>query len=830
MARKELQMGIKLDTKEFDRAISDMQKKLRELYAPSDMMRMQQQTAQRLQGMGMGGIMSAPSQEAYRQSTQQPKRELEKLIRDEALAQERLGKEISKRLELIKELRTQQQSVVKGSEDELKIKQQIARVEENNFRSRELYKQRDVALNQMIDAKEQSKPQGIARLLQAYRGGGIGGVATAAGRMFTPLGGIGAISAIGAAAGSALALGSEVYRGFGRAPVGTQVATGKTVGGTIGRQLQDIYSGNAPFEALFAGERAQAAQAALKNYQMARTADQMALGGGLLKSGAVGMGAGALIGAKIGGTAAGIVTLGLGAPAGAAVGAGVGGAIGALGGAGVGAMSALGNERQRALLLSPISKTMDQRYQSILAEQLVNDYESVLEAQKQQNPLKTIAIEEYKQNFRQNLQAQRGMGLGYEGFYGESGLLQQAANAGFTRDLALGMSGDILAAGGSTRVARESTLGLQLQRNFDLTNAGQVLGTLSGGLGGAELTKQATIKILAEGTKLGLDDSKFVEENRRFTQAASEVIARSGARSEVDIDRLSERFSSMLTERTSQGVEAAKNAYERYQQLSTEVTGRKGMMRAAGMLQSAEVGELFRVSGGDVVAQALMHIPENQMTEDHPVVRQAARLLNKPPSEVVKGMEKITMGAVSPITEVLTLRKTLQQRQKETGVTMSRETYGQAPKDMQEMYDQLSTLISLPGMGMDIQDPRQLEAFMKRFIAEERPGELGPYTTETAIKNKLAREATETGRIEDTTIKDLAESSKVVLDNFRGLKDELVPTAEALEQFTVKIRELAMAISTAQTPEERRRIATEWVKEQAKPAAKNQSQATKGRQ
>jgi hypothetical protein len=110
---------------------------------------------------------------------------------------------------------------------------------------------------------------------------------------------------------------------------------------------------------------------------------------------------------------------------------------------------------------------------------------------------------------------------------------QRGTEAGFTRDMTRDMMISILGAGGSTRAARElAPRALMYQRDYDITNANQLLGRISGTIGGAVQSEQSLIRILAEGQKQGLDKSEFREENRKFTQSVADAVYRVGARDE----------------------------------------------------------------------------------------------------------------------------------------------------------------------------------------------------------------------------------------------------------------------------------------------------------
>lgn len=737
---KTIEFKARFDTSDFDKSIQDIQKKLKDVFNPTEMMRSQMQTSQRLQGMGMGGIMSAPSMEAYKRSTQQARREMDQSIREQAQGQEKLSKLIAQREEKLVKLRDMQREITKGSKEELEIKEKISRVEENNFRLRESYRQRDAALNQVMDARQNASPQGLERLSQAFAGGGIGGAGRAAFRM---AGGMGGIASMGVGAlGGLIPMLPNLYRDYSRAPLQTGMALGSATQGTVGRELESIYGGRSPFEMAFMPEKARAALMARDVTGASRRAD-------------IGQIFAPTIGGALAGGAAGAALGGVGAIPGALA----GGAIG-LGKTGYDFAT---NERMRALILSPISETYAKKYAALNAQEFAENFGKALESEKQQNPLKKLAAEEYQQNFTRNLQLQRSLGLDFGGFHGAGGFRDRAIGAGFTDEMGMDRANQILGAGGSTRMARQSVTALQAERGFGLTNASQVLGTISGGVGSAESSRQALVKTLAEGTRLGLNQSDFAEENRRFVQSTAEIISRSGARTDSDIDRVISNFGKFVNDPTNKGVEAARTAYEQYQQISTSSTGPQGVMRAAGFLKSASLGGM---SGIDKAA--LSNIPAEQLTEDHPIVRDLAQRYKLSPTAIVEERTKIDQGAINRLPGADALVKRIRG---ETGAARTNDI------------GQLTTMTAaqFPGLG---QDRRALESFVGGEVAG-KPADMGALLKKTQAQLTT----TATGRVEDETVRGMAESSKLMLDNFRQFRDQITPTAEAMGKFNSQLKQ-----------------------------------------
>ena len=171
--KKELLISAKFDTSDFDKSVERMQNRLKDLYAPADMVRAQSQTDSRLKQAGLGGERPGVSHEQYQKTAMNTRRELDGYIKEEVKNQEKLSKMITARADKIKDLKEQQKEAVKNSKEELDIKQKIARVEENNFRLKEYYKGRESTISQALDARKKVAPNDIPSLIQAFKGGGF---------------------------------------------------------------------------------------------------------------------------------------------------------------------------------------------------------------------------------------------------------------------------------------------------------------------------------------------------------------------------------------------------------------------------------------------------------------------------------------------------------------------------------------------------------------------------------------------------------------------------------------------------------------------------------
>lgn len=780
MNKKELVISAKFDTSDFDKSVESMQKKLKDIYAPADQVRAQTQMASRLQQMGMGGIMSNPGQAGSQAAMANARRELEQQIRTEALGQEKLGKFIAQRVEKLKELKKLQDEMTKGSAEELAIKERIAKMEENISRQRDMYNGRAQGISQMMDARNYGTPAAARSALEAYQQGGVGGVGQWAGAN--------KMAALGTVAGALGSIGTGMVAvgGVGDRLAGydqrLEAARGQAVANSTGQDLRDVYGGRSAYESVFSAERSQATGLANEKEKSNRIWDRVKGGGSLLSmaggvalvGGGIATGAAALAGAPF---TAGTSTLGL-----PAAGAMITGGIGMLG---VGT-SGLMNDRTRKSV-----NPFDQKgYDQLLAAEKANDFRRNYENLKEQDPAKKAAMEMYEQNRLREVALQRQLGLSDKGLYGEGGLKQQATAAGFVPDQVMAMASSIIQAGGSARMGKNAVFGSQMER-AGLTNAGQVLGSLSGSIQSPEATKRATISIMSEAFKIGLDNTDFAEENRRFTQAAANIIGRSGATSVSDQDRLTNMLGQFLGERTNAGVQAAQDAYEKFQQRGSALGGRRGAMRfhAArqnenfSRLDTNELVELLGARPEDIKedSAAMRYLAEKAGFKDVGAMQSGLDDLNKQSRFLIPGNKNKFNSVNGKIQEYM----------RATGKSYSEivemaKTPGALPKDVETAFGQASLLTNYEESGgfKDI----NATASMGEFFKDVNPFKKG------MGKGQAEQALSGSDRMSDRITESAAQGAEAARKKFDELSESLLKAAQNAQKFTDATTQTADAL------------------------------------
>lgn len=760
--KKELVISAKFDTSDFDKTIDSLQKKLKEIYAPADAIRAQASLHKNLNNAGFGGIVSNPGQDAFSKATQQSRRELDALIREQATGQERLGKMLAQRVDKLKELKKQQSDLVKDSERELALKEKIARIEENNIRLKDMYQSRASSVNNLLEAKMNANGTGIGGIVNAYRhGGGFSGAASQA--MQQAGGPAGMIGGALGGIGGAMQVGGALYRDYTRIPMNTAQAQGGATANTVGRDLQNVYSGRTAFDSVFMGERQRALSKSMEAYKGGRVADILGTGG----------------------MAAGAIGAGIGAFAGGPVGAGV---IGGVAAAGTGLYNIATNQRSRDAALSMFSDRYKGRYDATRAEDFSKDFRSTYEAEQNRDPIKKLAAGEFEQNMMRNLQAQRSMGLTNSQFTGDGGYLNRTTNAGFTHDQGIGMSGAIMGAGGSSRMARDSSFGLQMER-MGVTNAGSVLGSLSGSIQSPESTKRATIAIMSEAMQIGLDQSEFSEENRRFTAAAANIIARTGATGGEDQDRIAAMLGQFVGDKTNAGISAAGGAYESFQQRGSQLGGRRGTLR---MVEAMKDPTLSKLGQNDL--SELLGIRPEDMNENNAEVNSMARDAGVSAKDLIGSVNKVNRAGrfelPGQLEKVNTLKQKVKAKMASTG------------KSWQELAAEGDADIG----KLQIEQRRTESEPYNRFKANSGLGEElggGADTFGPTSKEAIAGLMGTASRREDKFIQGAAGDSEVVRKNFNDMSGEMDKAADAASKMTIAVRQMAIEFADALAKAER---------------------------
>jgi len=769
--KKELIIQAKLDSQEFDASFARMNQKLKEAYSASDLSRAQAQTAQRLESQGFRGLMSPASKDQMDRDSRAQRRELDAFIRDQSKQQEKAVSDYKKQLDSLREMRKEYEQLVKLGREDSALKEKIANTEKRAQSDSEQYRARDRAINQALDDRAGMQPSAGQRMGTAFGRGGFGGAMRAAGRI-GPMGLLGMAMPSISGLGTALQMGSEAGRVYYSANRQAELAAGSAAQNLVGRDVNDVFAGRTSRMQIYAPERARAIGSALAEERGQRRMDTL---------GAVGSAAGIGAGAYAGLAAAGAATGGA-----ALVAAGVIAAGGAL-------YKLFTDDVVRNKLLGslgPEGNRFQRAYEMSRSTEMAKNMRDTLEAMENQDPLKKAAMDEFYANYKGNLAGQRRLGLSDADFYNRGGFLDRGMQAGFTREDTLGASDQILGAGGSTRMARSSLMSLRLMRNMDLTNAGQIMGQISGTMGSAESTKQATISIIAEGMRIGLDKAEFAEEQRRFVAAAADVVSRSGARSLENAQMVAGGLSPFMTETTTQGIAAGRAAYEELQGRSNQYQGPRGAMQAAAILRDENLKNMTLDQRASFASMSEEQIRAGG-AQVEAMAQQSGLSLQDFQARAIQVKRGATFLRGDTDKSIEELRTKLSERGL-LGASMD-----QIRTEAPDVYRDLGRLQS----RMAMEDP-ELNKRLGTVGGEEFAlGMVQPArTARDAARIKAAEAKAEGGvggRVADMEVASEAASQQAVLRNFATMRDDIARAATESTKLADNILAASMAISQA---------------------------------
>lgn len=712
------------------------------------------------------------------------------------------------------EVRKHHSNMRKYAQERIKVAKDIAR--EEMVLNQLLKMREELSKNQVKDLEKElylikeikNSQEKIEEIKQRGAGGSGGGGGRSSMQNFLE-GGMSAkgIGAVVATISMALSGAANLINQYASLPLTTASSLGSSTQSVLGNQMQELYSN--PISAMaWSAERQKAMRYAQHKFGIEEATDLMKassiFGGGtsFLKQ-IMGLGSGKVADLFLS-NLTGLLGFGAQLP---------GQEIGVLGkalkGTSLGiplsaASSGLGTLSKK---LNHMSDKYFAAHQAQLMENFGKNFEQFMHAEKQMNPAKKLGIDYWSQNYMNNLNTQRLMGLSDSGLMGPHGFFRNTTNAGFTSDMGAQMANAIGAAGGSTRAMRgSSVLALQAQRGFDLTNAAQVMGAISGGAGSASASNRIFKSILASGVEEGLDASEL----RRYTQQTAEIIARTGTTNQNDIDRLLRGFNRFSVQGTPTVRQQAGTltAYQQYQQQTSTASGRAGALQYSALAQTGVGKQMSPLELANV-----MQMPSTDITEDNPFIGMLASKYNKSTKQVVdeileaKGRGREATYRVNP-----QWAKTLQK----AGITQEFTPIKKGGKtiSIKQQLDSLrktnpaayAAYTSLEGQlaTQGYSDVQTREAQFRGFATEGASTVAGaggktPAQAHAEVQDRL----TKISRDADKTVASFAVSSQAMIDNFNKMEKSIVPLASATSEYAKRLDMVAQAYNNIKSAEDK---------------------------
>lgn len=826
--KKTIEFSAKLNTQEFDAQVTRLQQRLKQSQSDMSSKVLSSEVQQK---MSRAGISTGQNPQQAEQQQRSSLREMDRFIKEQYRQAAQLNKAIDDRTKQMEKLRKMEKDALDDEKKKLEIAQKLKEVESQKQSLERQHQQQMGNLNTSLNQRQSMSggagaPEGWDRLATAYSRGGVGGAARAGYRMAGGAWGVG-LGALGVA-GAALQYMDPVARSMAADKRNYTYAQGSITGG-LGH-TGDIYGNKLASTMYYAPERQKALSTALEKMQRTQTLDNLSPWGGLLGTAAAGAAGGRMIGAGIGAVGGAIGGMGVasvpaaiaGSAAGATTGTLVGGGLGLL----KGAYDIAGDPRRRNAFLAQMgSETARKNLEGMQYSEMMSDFNSLTEAEKQKDPVKRMAEERYQATRERNLSVQRAMGISNSEFYGGGGLLSRGFRGGFAEEDTLGMANDISGAGGSTMSARyNNVFGNQLAKRMDLTNAGQVMGGISRQLGGNVETEAATIKVMSEAMKIGLDKSEFAAEQRKFAELTVGAIQQSGASSVAGAASAAASFTAFNAGKTMADLGGMGEAKGFFDSATSQTGNPRGAIFASKIMSDPGLrGLSFDTQ------KVLSETPEGRLTEDHPAVQQAVAEINaKLPQDqqvsagdVVKKLKGVKGDSVIIRGGVEGQRKALQNKYSELKAKgMSEDEINTELQAMPE-FNKMLTGIGTEDSGFNQMSNQGMRSFGMKLVK----GEVGASEYDDAIRGKAAGTGS-TGRVEDQSMEAVARQQEIVNNNFMTMKDAMGQAAETAKQMTEQALNMHMRLAEAiekgksLTPEEFRKIVLPDVKPSSTGAKK----------
>lgn len=759
--KKQLDIGVGITVD--PSGLQTLQQKLKEIQGATEMMKSNNGVLGKLQGTNMGGMMSGASADSHQRSTEKLKQSYSQLIQMHVKFNEALNKEyqtqLAKEQELIDKLKTKS----KESAEYLEIEKQIAAVKQNtSMREQQIVHHnktfgKDIASYSSMGGSQPEPEKPKSQVFDKEF----------AGILTKSLGTVAAIVAGGAA----------VYDNYTSIPLKRNAATGGAIQSVVGSDLQSVGGGDVVGSMAWMAERQKSRGMAGEKLESSKFTDRLSAASGVGAISNMLFSDGRTMKLLAGGLTDVLAR--------------------SMEGIGKGTLNNLSGYKNLTEKVHGVASEYMSGYQSSLIEEYGKNYQQNLDSEKKMNPLKNLAVSQFSQNAAGDLQTQRSLGLNYESFHGEGGYKERANLAGFNPEVAAATSSQIMSAGGSTRGGQNPILAMQAARGYGMTNAGSAFGKISGGAGQA--SEQVFKKLLAESVKDGLDDSAFREENKKFTEAAAQVLGQSGVTDEGDAGRILAGLSKYIPGNpTMQQMTGGLSAYQETQSQSQETSGRGGAMQFAAMSKQGLSGI------GAMGMGALMEMPDSDVITTNQMIMTEAVSLGITPEEMVKkvhdGKREKQLADRGLDKKKVDSTKTYLDKKGFTPGSLSiddNKTMERENPEAFNYYKQMSESTTLKG---EYNGPAMAQARLRGLFSATGEDNVQKPNAATAtygamVDKKLNNK--NTGLAEDQVVAASGAAAQAMLENFRNFKDQIVPAASAVGAFTKSLMLLTTVIDHA---------------------------------
>lgn len=457
----------------------------------------------------------------------------------------------------------------------------------------------------------------------------------------------------------------------------------------------------------------------------------------------------------------------------------------------------IGDERSRAAMFDR------EKFNAMNTREGLEKYQENLAANIARDPRKAMAREYFEQNRGDitNMQKQLGLFSDKELLAGDNvGLLQrnmkyggQYGGANFSQET-IQQQIQALAAGGAMTSGMQDLSGAAAtyNRQFNLNNAGQVMGRIQGNTGAnSSITDIVYQRLLTEAVRSGVDASKMPRELERMTQMTAELVTGGG----VDAQGMSGLFAAGLGGYNQKAMESAAGAAQEFLATSKESGGWQGQM-GYGYLQSDDVKKKL---GRNLSATEMNYLNQTSASElDEAGFNQVAGMLGtdvETAKSILQGKDKYKQTLTSGQEDAAQALASYFKENNFTTPDQQRQAVSEGPGAA--LFGKLKAQ-NTSVMGARYANKSQAEQLAYNFEQANVLGGISPsMTTDQAgevVQGQKKRTETRAGYVEEGSIAtgDAARMN-ALLDNAEAFKKAAKANTEAAEMYATQFRMLLEA-------------------------------------
>jgi hypothetical protein len=242
-------------------------------------------------------------------------------------------------------------------------------------------------------------------------------------------------------------------------------------------------------------------------------------------------------------------------------------------------------------------------------------------------------------------------GAGFQFDAGQKGLLSGGIEKYTTSQILNSMAG-IAGAGGSSAQMAQAQTALDLKRNYGVQSSNELIGMLSGKMGAGQslgTNNEVVKKMLSEAFSTGIDTSTMGIETERFLKASTSFIMESGVRTEAGMTAVAGGMSNFVSDPSLAGIQSGVSAREQF-----ENVGGAGGPAYTKALKVAALRKEFPQLNEKQLLYLSQRTPDQIKAGEDPILQDIA--------EDIGGMENLQKGSLKSIEKSMTFTQSSEKR------------------------------------------------------------------------------------------------------------------------------------------------------------------------